>query len=118
MLVALHRIVMAGTVLLVALQAAGAQDDPRKRTDIPTELGEQLYREQEARRGCKVAICEAVRSKSAQGDNIACKVLKTWPDVDLRNKVLKGALDWPFGHAQCEASITIERKLLASAASE
>ena len=105
---------------LFGLQPAGAQqqDDPRKRTDIDKALGEQLYQEQQARRGCKISLCEAARTKAAQGDNIACKVLKTWPDVDLKTKVLKGAMDWPFGHASCEASITIDRKMLVAAMSE
>jgi hypothetical protein len=105
-------------LILIGLQAAVADDDPRKRTDIDKEFAEQLYKEQVARRGCKISICEAARSKAAQGDNIACKVLKTWPDIDLKGKVLKGALDWPFGHAQCEANISIDRKLLMAAASE
>jgi|GEM_PF-1769083 hypothetical protein len=114
----------SGAVLalaLLGLQPVGAQqqqEDPRKRTDIDKALGEQLYQEQQARRGCKVALCEAARTKAAQGDNIACKVLKTWPDVDLKSKVLKGAMEWPFGHASCEASITIDRKMLAAAMSE
>jgi hypothetical protein len=97
----------AGAVALVllGLQPVRAQDDPRKRTDIDKDLAEQLYREQEARRGCKVSICEAARTKAAQGDNIACKVVKTWPEVDLKTKVLKGAMNWPFGNAQCEAKI-------------
>ncbi len=105
-------------VALIFALPAGAQRDPRKRTDIDKALGEQLYQEQEARLGCKVAICEAARSKVAQGDNIACKVVKTWPDVDLKNKILKGAMDWPWGHAQCEASISLDRKLIAAAVSE
>lgn len=107
-------------LVLLTLQPAGAQqqDDPRKRTDIDKALGEQLYQEQQARRGCKIAICQAARTKAAQGDNIACKVLKTWPDVDLKTKVLKGAMEWPFGHASCEANITIDRKMLVAAMSE
>jgi hypothetical protein len=103
---------------LLGFLPAGAQDDPGKRTDIDKELAEQLVKEQEARRGCKVSICEAARSKDAQNGTIACKVLKTWPDVDLKNKILKGTLDWPFGHAQCEANILLDRKLLATAAAE
>ena len=106
---------VVAAALLVWCAPAGAQDDPRKRTDIDKELAEQLYREQEARRGCKVTICETARSKSAQGDNIACKVVKTWPDIDLKNKILKGAMDWPWGHAQCEASISLDRKLIVAA---
>ncbi|MBO0766414.1 MAG: hypothetical protein J2P50_17750 [Hyphomicrobiaceae bacterium] len=104
--------------VLFGVQALLAQDDPRKRTDIDKDLAEQLYREQEARRGCKVSICEAARTKTAQGDNIACKVVKTWPEIDLKTKVLKGAMEWPFGNAQCEAAITVDRKLLVAAVSE
>ncbi len=108
----------AFALVFFGLQPVGAEDDPRKRTDIDKGLAEQLYKEQQARRGCKISICEAARSKAAQGGNIACKVLKTWPDIDLKSKVLRGAMDWPFGHAQCEASISIDRKLLVAAASE
>jgi hypothetical protein len=107
-----------GSVALVlfGLQPLRAQDDPRKRMDIDKDLAEQLYREQQARRGCKVSICEAARSKAAQGENIACKVVKTWPEIDLKTKVLKGAMQWPFGNAQCEAAIAIDRKMLVAAA--
>jgi hypothetical protein len=110
----------AGAVALglLSLQPVRAQDDPRQRTDIDKALGEQLYREQQARLGCKVSICEAARSKVAQGDNIACKVVKTWPEIDLKTKILKGAMSWPWGHAQCEAAISIDRKMLAAAMSE
>ena len=108
----------AFALVFFGLQPVGAEDDPRKRTDIDKGLAEQLYKEQQARRGCKISICEAARSKVAQGGNIACKVLKTWPDIDLKSKILRGAMDWPFGHAQCEASISIDRKMLVGAASE
>ena len=108
----------AFALVLFGLQPVGAEDDPRKRTDIDKDLAEQLYKEQQARRGCKVSICDTARTKAAQGDKIACKVLKTWPDIDLKSKVLKGALDWPFGHAQCEANISLDRKLIVAATSE
>jgi hypothetical protein len=114
------RLVAAATaVLLFGFEAAAAQgNDPRTRTDIDKGLAEQLFREQEARRGCKISICEIARNKSVQGDSIACKVLKTWPEIDLKTKILKGAIDWPWGHAQCEAAIAIERKLIVAAVSE
>jgi hypothetical protein len=104
--------------LLLGLQPASAEDDPRTRTDIDKALAEQLYKEQVARRGCKISICEAARSKTAEGASPACKVLKTWPDIDLRGKILKGAMEWPFGHAQCEANIALDRKLIVGAVSE
>jgi hypothetical protein len=104
--------------LMLSMPAGAQRGDPRKRTDIDKALAEQLYQEQQARRGCKVAICEAARSKDSPGDNIACKVVKTWPDIDLKNKVLRGVVDWPWGHAQCEASISLDRKLIVAAATE
>jgi hypothetical protein len=111
--------IVSGTTALVlfGLVPAGAQDDPRNRTDISKDLAEQLYREQEARRGCKVAICGIARTRAPRGENIACKVVKTWPDIDLKT-MLKGSLDWSLGHAQCEANISIDRKLIVAAMSD
>ncbi len=118
MSIRLNAIVAASIALvLLGLLPAGAQDDPRNRTDVDKDLAEQLYREQEARRGCKVAICGIARTKTLQGENIACNVVKTWPDVDLKTS-LKGSLEWSLGHAQCEANIAIERKLIVAAMSE
>jgi hypothetical protein len=105
-------------LLLLGLQPVRADDDPRTRTDIDKALAEQLYKEQVARRGCKISICEAARSKTAEGASPACKVVKTWPDIDLSGKILKGAMEWPFGHAQCEANIALDRKLIIGAVSE
>jgi hypothetical protein len=105
-------------LLLLGLQPVRADDDPRTRTDIDKALAEQLYKEQVARRGCKISICEAARSKTAEGASPACKVVKTWPYIDLSGKILKGAMEWPFGHAQCEANIALDRKLIIGAVSE
>lgn len=118
MSIRLNAIVVATALVLLGLLPAGAQDDPRNRTDISKDLAEQLYREQEARRGCKVAICSTARNRSVQGEKLACKIVKTWPEVDLKTRILKDALNWPFGNAQCEASIAIDRKLIVAAVSE
>src|SRR5262249_14633537 len=102
-------------ILCVSLGLAWAEDDPRLRTDIDKALAERLYRESQARQGCKVAICDAARSKEAQAGNIACKVVKTWPAIDLKEKVLKGKLDWPWGNAQCEANLSLSKDLIIAA---
>lgn len=104
--------------LLSAVPSARAQGDPRARTDIDKALAEQLYREQQANRGCKIAVCEAARSKFAREDKIACHVAKTWPDIDIKDRFLKGAMDWPWGHAQCEGKFAIERQLILASVSE
>ena len=105
-------------VLLSAISSARAQGDPRARTDIDKALAEQLYREQQANRGCKIAVCEAARGHSARKDKVACQVAKTWPDIDVKNRFLKGAMDWPWGHAQCEGRFAIERQLILASVSE
>jgi len=106
--------VLAG-VVCVCLGLARAEDDPRLRTDIDKELAERLYRESQARQGCKVEICDAARRKELQGGNIACRVVKTWPAIDLKEKILKGKLDWPWGNAQCEANLNLARDLIIAA---
>jgi hypothetical protein len=110
---------LALSLLMLAFSSAAlrAEEDPRARTDIDKALAEQLYRESEARQACKAKICEIAR-KSAQGDNVACKVLKTWPAIDLQEKILKGKLDWPWGNAQCEANLTLDRALIVAAMSQ
>jgi len=95
-----------------------AEEDPRTRTDIDKALAEQLYRESEARQACKTKICNIARTKSAQGDNVACKVLKTWPAIDLKEKILKDKLEWPWGNAQCETTLALDRALIVAAMSE
>ena len=111
--------VAAIVALVVSLSVgARAEDDPRTRTDIDSELAQQLYRESQARQACKAKICEITRSKTAQGDNVACKVLKTWPAVNLKEKILKDKLDWPWGNAQCEASLALDRSLIVAAVSQ
>jgi len=102
-------------MLCFTLGFAGAEDDPRLRTDIDKALAERLYRESLARQGCKTAICDAARSKEAQAGNIECKVVKTWPAIDLKEKILKGKLDWPWGNAQCEANLSLAKDLIIAA---
>jgi hypothetical protein len=98
--------------------AASAQDKPTLRTDVPPALAERLFKEGEAREACKKSICDAARSKKAEGDPLSCKVVKTWPAQDLKDKILKGKMDWKWGHAQCEAEVKLDRSLVAKVMSE
>src|ERR1700716_1669913 len=111
--------VAAIVALIVGLPVcAHAEDDPRTRTDIDKELAQQLYRASQARQACKARICEIARTKQVQGDNIACKVLKTWPAADLKEKTLRDKLNWPWANAQCEASLVLDSSLIAAAVSQ
>jgi hypothetical protein len=98
--------------------AASAQDKTTPRTDLPPALAERLVKEGQAREACKKLICEAARSNKAEGDPLTCKVLKTWSAQDLKDKILKGKMEWKWGHAQCEAEVKLDRSLVAKVMAE
>ena len=114
---ALRHVAVCSLMSLYPL-AASAEDKWIPRTDLPPALAERLVKEGQAREACKKLICDAARLKQAEGDPITCKVLKTWPAQDLKNKILKDKLEWKFGHAQCEAEIKLDRSLVAKVMSE
>ena len=111
---------LAALVLVAGVPAVAtsAEDKNSLRTDLPPALAERLLTERQAREACKKEICEVARSKRAEGAPIACKVLKTWPAQDLKNKILKGKMEWNFGHAQCEVEEKLDRSLLVRAMTE
>lgn len=80
-------------------------------------LQERMDQEKAARRGCKVQICDIARNRKAEGPNVSCNVVKTLTASELRDRVLKGRIDWPWGNAQCQATINVERAMLARALS-
>jgi hypothetical protein len=97
---------------------AAAEDSLTLRADLPPALAQRLVKEAQAREACKKLICEAARLKKADGDPITCNVLKTWPAQDLRDKILRGKLEWKLGHAQCKADIKLDRSVVAKVLSE
>lgn len=109
---------LGAIALSLAASPLAAQDAPKLRPDLPVPLAERLEKESTARAACKKTICESMRSKKADGEPIACKVTKTWPNVDLRDRILKGKMEWKWGHAQCEADVKMDRALIARIAAE
>lgn len=110
-----------GIAMIVFVAASGiavAQDKPAPAIELPPALAERIAKEGQQRMACKKSICEAARSKTADGDALACKVVKTWPAQELKAKILKGSMDWSWGHAQCEAEIKIDRATVVKAKSE
>jgi hypothetical protein len=111
----------AGVAVAVAaamLGGASAEDTVRLRTDVDPQLARQLYEESLARQACKVQICSIARKRPADGGGVACEVVKTWPAVDLKEKLLKGKLDWPWGDAQCSTHLTLQRAMIVAAMAE
>ncbi len=102
-----------GLILLAAAFCVFATGAPAQISDAA--LLERMEKEKADRKSCKVAICDIARNRKAEGPDIACSVVKTWPAAELKDQVLKGRLDWPWGHAQCKADIKLERKMLAEA---
>jgi hypothetical protein len=98
----------------VVATAAFAEEQPGVlRTDVPKPLAERMLKEGNDREACKKSICEVSRSKKADGPALACKVVKTWPSIDLTEKVFKGKMEWKWGNAQCDAEIKLDRALVA-----
>jgi hypothetical protein len=78
------------------------------------ELEQRMEKEKAERHDCKVKICDTARNKIADGEDISCKVVKTWTALELKQKILKGRFDWPFGNVQCTGEVKLARKPLSN----
>ena len=83
-----------------------------KRALTPAEKAER-----EARKACKIEICDILATKSPQGPDVACDIIKTWRTDDIVD-MLGGRIDWPWGNAVCQSKLRLERAPLAKAMSE
>ena len=81
------------------------------------ELTEAEKQEKAARRVCKVKICGILRGRSSDGD-VACDIVKTWHEDDVREMMENSRLKWPWGNARCQTKLNIKRDELAKAVSE
>ena len=82
-----------------------------KRVLTPAEKAEK-----EARKACKIEICDILATKEPQGPDVACDILKTWRDDDIV-KMLGGRINWPWGKAVCQSKLRLKRAPLANAMS-
>jgi hypothetical protein len=80
---------------------------------IDQALEQRIAKEKEDRRDCKIKVCDAALNKRDEGGDIACKVVGTMTVPKLKEKILKGRIEWPFGHAQCSTEVKLPRKTLA-----
>ena len=83
-----------------------------KRALTPAEKAEK-----KARKACKIEICEILATKSQQGPDIACDIVKTWRTDDIV-EMLGGRIDWPWGNAVCQSKLRLKRAPPANAMSE
>lgn len=103
--------VVAASVGLAACLLAA----PVSAQTVDKDLEQRIAKEKEDRKACKARICDAALNKKADGGDIACAVVKTWTVEELKAKVLRGKVDWPLGHAQCNADLKLSRAALATA---
>ena len=68
--------------------------------------------EKEARKACKIEICDIVATKEPRGPDVACDIIKTWRAEDIV-KMLGGRINWPWGKAVCQSKLRLERAPLA-----
>ena len=80
-------------------------------------LGEAFGAEKEARKACKIKICDIIATKNPAGDDVSCDIVKTWREAAIA-KMLGGKIDWPYGKAVCQSRLELKREPLAKAMSE
>jgi hypothetical protein len=100
----------AGAATLLLAGGACAQD-----ASVSPELTARMAKEKEERKACKTEICKAFAAP-ADGPAITYAVTKTWLAPEIQSSFLGDKLTWPWGHAQCNAQIELDRKAIAEAA--
>lgn len=100
-------------------QDAGASESPPTEAapaqgDAKTELTDEERAEKQARKACKIKICDILATKDPQGDDVSCDIVKTWRESDI-TKMLGSRFDWPWGKAVCQSKLDIKREQLANA---
>jgi hypothetical protein len=103
----------AAIAAVLTLGAANAADKPGERVLTPEEIAEK-----ESRKACKIALCDALRSKAAEGGDIACDIVKTWREEDIEKMISGGRVDWPYGRALCRTKLNAPRAGLVRAMTE
>jgi hypothetical protein len=101
----------AASLLALLLPADATAQTPA----APPELEARIAKEKEDRKACKIEICKAFATPS-EGAPITCTVTKTWLAAEIQAGFLRDKLSWPWGHAQCVATIELDRKAIKEAA--
>ncbi len=70
--------------------------------------------EKEARKACKIEICDIIATREPMGPDIACDIKKTW-QADSLTKMLGDQFSWPWGRAVCQSKLNLPRADLAAA---
>ena len=103
-------------------QDAGASESPPTEAapaqgDAKTELTDEERAEKQARKACKIKICDILATKDPQGDDVSCDIVKTWRESDI-TKMLGGRFNWTWGKAVCQSKLEVKREALVKAMTE
>lgn len=115
----------AALLLLAAIPAASIAEEAGTEPAASTEpsaasadaLTPEEKAEKEARKACKIEICDVLATEDPAGPDISCDIVKTWRAAAI-TKMLGGKFDWPWGKAVCQSKLVIKREVLAKAMSE
>lgn len=108
------------TLSLPVLPALAQDDAAASTEDTVTDpaLAELLAKEKEARKACKIEICSIMLGKKAEGSDVACGVVKTWPKDDITKMMKRTKVSWPWGNTTCKVEVKLKRQMLVSAMSD
>lgn len=93
---------------------AVAEDKPVSTATPEVELTAEEKAERDSRKACKVSICDAFHNRKP-GEDIACKVVKSFRKSQLEKMVSKAKVSWPWGRVVCSADVRLKRDLLTKA---
>ncbi len=114
------------TVLAAALLLASGTamaEDASKPVDPDAATGDKaldalLAKEKDSRKACKTDICSILRGKKAEGSDINCHVVQTWPKKALDQMLAKTHVSWPWNNVHCETEVALKRATLVAAMSQ
>jgi hypothetical protein len=81
----------------------------------PSRALEQVANEREALKECEKRLCDIVVNKAPAGDDLSCRLSKTWQQSNIKEGVEKKKLAWTFGDARCSVELSAKRDLILDA---
>ena len=112
---------LAAMALAVVMFAGSARAEDAGSTEPTAEqkaMTELLVKEKAARKACKIEVCSILRGKKAEGPDIACHIVKSWPKEDLSDLIKLTQIEWPWGPAHCTLELSMKREMLVKAMTE
>ncbi len=116
--------ILGTSAIVLTLLAAGeppawADDKVSISSDVKeADLTPEERAERDARKSCKVELCQAFRRPENPAGDITCSIPKSWRKSQLDKMVSKAKVSWPWGPVHCHADIDISRDMLAKAVRE